>query len=186
MTQRLTIQAFPTPIRIATLLLSSRGKVGGASLHPLAHNLLARLIAFAPLHSPEFFAIISNDVEVGVYAAAEMVQRAMVDMRGWALQEYEGGWIEVVDEEWRVLQVDGEQVGQNWEQDGHSSIHPVTASLADAGIHCKYQSSYYADFILVKDEHFAETVALVRNCGCKISKDIPHHTVTDTNTLRQG
>jgi hypothetical protein len=68
-----------------------------------------------------------------------------------------------------------------------SSIHPVTASLADAGIHCKYQSSYYADFILVsrscldmrmvslirysvqvKDEQYEQTVALVRACGCKI------------------
>jgi hypothetical protein len=111
-------RAFPTPIRIATLLLSSHGAVSGGSLHPLAHNLLARLIAFAPLHSPEFFAIISNDVEVGVYAASEMVRRAIGEVRGWALQECEKRWIEVVDEEWRVLQVDGEQVGQNGGQDG--------------------------------------------------------------------
>lgn len=94
------------------------------------------MIAFAPLHSPEFFAIISNDVEVGVYAAAEMVQRAMVDVRGWALQEYEGGWIEVVDEEWRVLQVDGEQVGQNGGQDGRewylSDVPPNSNHLREA------------------------------------------------------
>jgi hypothetical protein len=76
------------------------------------------LIAFAPLQSPEFFAIISNDVEVGVYAAAEMIGRAIAEAREWASQESEEGWIEVVEEEWRVLQVDGEQVGQDGGQDG--------------------------------------------------------------------
>lgn len=114
----LLFRAFPTPIRIATLLLSPRSTANGGALHPLAHNLLARLIAFAPLHSPEFFAIISNDVEVGVYAAAEMVRRAIVEARGWAMQGFEEGCIEVVEEEWRVLQVDGEQVGQDGGQDG--------------------------------------------------------------------
>lgn len=139
MTQRPTIQyvilsffkqmltshyrAFPNPIRIATLLLSSPVPGGGDTLHPLAHNLLARLIAFAPLHSPEFFAIIDNDVEIGVYAAAEMMQRAMSEVQVWGLQQKGEGWIEVADEEWRVLQVDGEQVALNGEQDGQCESH---------------------------------------------------------------
>lgn len=49
------------------------------------------------------------------------MRSAVDEARDWALQVPAEGWIEVVNEEWRVLQVDGEQVGQDDAQDGRES-----------------------------------------------------------------
>ncbi|KAJ9116966.1 hypothetical protein QFC22_004624 [Naganishia vaughanmartiniae] len=183
MPRQLSIQAFPTPLRIASLIRCP-DKSGSSQLHPLAHNLLARLITFAPLHSPEFFGLVSNDAETAVYAAADMVQKAVDDL--CATQQEQDKWIEVAEESWKAFQIDGEGTGgQKGEDAGEqqSIIHTVTAVLAEAGISCKYQSSYYADFVLVKTQCFAETMELFQNCGWSV-EDPSDHTPTSPSSAQ--
>lgn len=158
------------------------------------------------MQSPEFFALVSDDVEVCVYASAGMVTGLLDEVEGWDVG-IRGAWMEVGDAEWRLLQLDAGDASDESRMSFHllleegylayrsgevSSIHPVTASLADAGIRCKYQSSYYTDFILVRfaaasryddlfnpstsclqveDEQLEQTLALVRACGCTSSLD---------------
>ncbi|KAJ9101760.1 hypothetical protein QFC21_003099 [Naganishia friedmannii] len=145
-------------IQIASLIRAPL-QSGSSRLHPLAQNLLARLLTFAPLHSPEFFGLVGNDVEIAVYASADMIRRAVDDL--CATQQQQDKWIEVTDDMWKVFQVDGEGMGGLKGEDDADQL------LAEAGISCKYQSSYYADFVLVKSQRFAETMELFQNCGCK-------------------
>ncbi|GHJ86370.1 hypothetical protein NliqN6_2772 [Naganishia liquefaciens] len=161
MTLTLTIQTLPTPIRIVSLLLSPQ-------LHPLSEAVLNWLITFAPRQSPEFFALVSDDVEVCVYASSRMVDALMDHVEGWNVAIGAGAWIEVHDEKWSVLQMDAGDASEELD----SSVHLVTASLADAGIRCKYRSSYYADFILVADEQLEKTIALVRVHGWTVDTNL--------------
>ncbi|KAJ9122701.1 hypothetical protein QFC24_004130 [Naganishia onofrii] len=182
MPRQLTIQAFPTPLKIASLLRFPL-QSGSLRLHPLGQNLLARLLTFAPLHSPEFFGLVSNDAEVAVYASADMVLKAVDDL--CATQQEMEKWIEVTVDVWKVFQVDGEGMGgQKGESssDQRSIIYTVTAVLAKAGISCKYQSSYYADFVLVKNEQFAETTELFQSCGWSVEDS--DHTPTSQSSAQ--
>ncbi|WVQ65411.1 uncharacterized protein L199_003587 [Kwoniella botswanensis] len=113
------------------------------------------------VESAEFFNITSNRIEMAIFGSLDLITHE------WsALSEREKGEI-LISTSWRVFEISS---GDQDEVGNYDSPHlrHVSAPLAKAGISILYQSSYFTDFLLVKESDFENAKNIFNHQGWQI------------------
>ncbi|ORY22035.1 hypothetical protein BCR39DRAFT_562461 [Naematelia encephala] len=119
----------------------------------------------APALSDEFFNITSNRIEIAIFGSVALVAK-----------QWEGaGAIDtevLINAPWRVYEISSGEVG---DVGNHDSPHLryVSIPLARAGISILYQSSYFTDFLLVKESDFTRASEIFASEGWHIDTGLP-------------
>ncbi|KAK4688294.1 hypothetical protein P7C73_g1819, partial [Tremellales sp. Uapishka_1] len=109
--------------------------------------------------TPEFFNVTSNRIEMAIFASVDLIGEE------WSVAD-EGVKI---NPNWRVFEITSgdEDDGDAGNYDSPHLRH-VSAPLAKEGISILYQSSYFTDFLLVKEEDFERTSRIFASQGWHI------------------
>ncbi|OCF75343.1 hypothetical protein I204_04198 [Kwoniella mangroviensis CBS 8886] len=113
------------------------------------------------VESAEFFNITSNRIEMAIFGSLDLITHEWSD-----ISEREKGDI-LISTSWRVFEISS---GDQDEIGNYDSPHlrHVSAPLAKAGISILYQSSYFTDFLLVKESDFEKARNIFTHQGWQI------------------
>ncbi|WVW85011.1 hypothetical protein I302_107047 [Kwoniella bestiolae CBS 10118] len=113
------------------------------------------------VESGEFFNITSNRIEMAIFGSLDLITHEWSD-----ITEREKGEI-LISTSWRVFEISS---GDQDEIGNYDSPHlrHVSAPLAKAGISILYQSSYFTDFLLVKESDFEKARNIFTHQGWQI------------------
>ncbi|ORX37131.1 hypothetical protein BD324DRAFT_650742 [Kockovaella imperatae] len=107
--------------------------------------------------SSEFFNITSNCLEIAIFASVDLVNAHWID------SSLDNG-IMISQSTWRAFEIFSGDQDENGNYDSPHLRH-VSAPLAKAGITILYQSSYFTDFLLVKEADFDKASAIFAGHG---------------------
>ncbi|WVQ73309.1 hypothetical protein IAR50_002877 [Cryptococcus sp. DSM 104548] len=113
--------------------------------------------------SPEFFNITSNRIEMSIFGSVQLMAQE---------------WAAVADSEvlispdWRVFEISSGDQDDVGDYDSPHLRH-VSTPLARAGISILYQSSYFTDFLLVKESDFVKAAGIFTQQGWRVSPTAP-------------
>ncbi|KAL7420556.1 hypothetical protein Q5752_004507 [Cryptotrichosporon argae] len=110
----------------------------------------------------EFFNYTSNDIEITLFASLDLIDAE------WRIDDTSVR----VSASWRVFEISSGDIGENGNYDSPHLRH-VSAPLAEAGITILYQSSYYTDFLLVKETDFVKASKIFASHGWHVEPELP-------------
>ncbi|WWC96468.1 hypothetical protein V866_003336 [Kwoniella sp. B9012] len=113
------------------------------------------------VESAEFFNITSNRIEMAIFGSLALITHE------WSnISDRQKGEI-LISTSWRVFEISS---GDQDEVGNYDSPHlrHVSAPLAKAGISILYQSSYFTDFLLVKESDFENARNIFNHQGWQI------------------
>ncbi|WRT68067.1 uncharacterized protein IL334_005042 [Kwoniella shivajii] len=116
--------------------------------------------------SSEFFNMTSNRIEMAIFGSLDLINHE------WANVITQGENEIMISNSWRVFEISS---GDQDEIDNYDSPHlrHVSAPLAKAGISILYQSSYFTDFLLVKQTDFERARNIFSAQGWQIDPSTP-------------
>ncbi|WWC71054.1 uncharacterized protein I206_105007 [Kwoniella pini CBS 10737] len=112
----------------------------------------------------EFFNLTCNQIEMAIFGSLDLINNE------WSLisfKEEEKGEKIIISNNWRVFEIssgDQDEIG-NFDS---PHLRHVSAPLAKAGISILYQSSYFTDFLLVKESDFEKAHSIFANQGWQV------------------
>nr|ODN92340.1 hypothetical protein L204_05439 [Cryptococcus depauperatus CBS 7855] len=125
--------------------------------------------------SPEFFNITSNRVEMAVFGSVQLISQEWSDVAHADV---------LISSDWRVYEItsgDEDDVG-NYDS---PHLRHVSSPLARAGISILYQSSYFTDFLLVKESDFERASEIFTEQGWNVVGGTASPTM-DSRSLSSG
>ncbi|OCF44307.1 hypothetical protein I317_01752 [Kwoniella heveanensis CBS 569] len=117
----------------------------------------------AAAESGEFFNITSNRIEMAIFGSLELITHEWSNL----------GESEIlISTSWRVFEISSGDEGEVGNYDSPHLRH-VSPPLAKAGISILYQSSYFTDFLLVKETDFEKAASVFAGQGWHIDPSLP-------------
>ncbi|WVQ96291.1 hypothetical protein IAU59_003395 [Kwoniella sp. CBS 9459] len=117
----------------------------------------------AAAESGEFFNITSNRIEMAIFGSLELITHEWSSL----------GESEIlISTSWRVFEISSGDEGEVGNYDSPHLRH-VSSPLAKAGISILYQSSYFTDFLLVKETDFEKAASVFASQGWQIDPSLP-------------
>ncbi|WVQ84389.1 hypothetical protein IAT38_006541 [Cryptococcus sp. DSM 104549] len=128
--------------------------------------------------SPEFFNITSNRIEMAIFGSVQLITQEWANLHDPDV---------LINATWRVFEISSGDEGDVGNYDSPHLRH-VSAPLARAGISILYQSSYFTDFLLVKESEFEKAAGIFARQGWHLDnlslppRYPPHTPLTSTPT----
>ncbi|WVF68761.1 hypothetical protein IAT40_003533 [Kwoniella sp. CBS 6097] len=117
----------------------------------------------AAAESGEFFNITSNRIEMAIFGSLELITHEWSNLNESDI---------LISASWRVFEISSGDEGEVGNYDSPHLRH-VSSPLAKAGISILYQSSYFTDFLLVKETDFEKAASIFAGQGWQIDPSLP-------------